>query len=168
MQDLVRIRVADPAEHVRIGQSALQRMIPDGQAAREFFERCGHDIDSAGIECGQPRLARSHMQRRALLRSGLGQREAAVVEQERGQGAAAVGLLGFLAPVQASGDHQVQHQPDVVIEADRDAFADAPERSNLVPHARVTGGSMVRSRKGPAIWACVSVWPEIRCSSASM
>ena len=114
MQDLVGIRVADAAEHMRIGQSALQRVVPHHQAASELIERSGHDIHSAGIESRQSRFALRHVQRSPLLRSGLGQREAAVVEQKRREGSAAVGLLGFLGPMQASGDHQVQYQPNVV------------------------------------------------------
>ena len=126
MQDLVGICIADPAEDMGIGQSAFQRVVADGQAARELIESCGHHVHAAGIERGQSSLALRHVQRGALLRSCLGQREAAVVEQERGESATAIGLLGLLEPVQSPRDHQVQDQPHVIIKPDRNALTDAP------------------------------------------
>ncbi len=128
MQDLVRIGVADAAEDMWIGQGALQGVVADGQAARELVERRRHYVHSARIESCEPRLALGHVQGRALLRSGFGQGQAAVVEKECRESPAAIGLLRPIEPVQPPGDHQVQHQPDVVIESDGDALAHAPER----------------------------------------
>src|SRR6185369_14756674 len=99
MQDLIRIRVADPAEDMRIGQSALQSMVPDREAASELSKRRRHDIHASRIQCGQSRFALGHMQGRTLLRTSLSKGEAAVVEQECCEGAAAVGLLRSLAPM---------------------------------------------------------------------
>ena len=35
--------------------------------------------------------------------------------------------------MQPSGNHQVQHQPQLLINADRDSLADAPEPANRAP-----------------------------------
>ena len=51
---------------------------------------------------------------------------------EGGEGVAAgeFGLSGL--PVQAAGDHEVQHQPEVAFDADGDALADAADADDLL------------------------------------
>ena len=55
-----------------------------------------------------------------------------------------VGLGGVGLPVQAAGDHQVQREPEVALDADRDALTDA---ANLFHAAAFQGG---RRRRGGA------------------
>jgi hypothetical protein len=77
------------------------------------------------------------MQRGAFLAAGLGESERAGIEVERGEDAFAAGSGVPLAPVQASGDHQVKDKPKIVVEADGDALPDAAESGYGVAEGRV-------------------------------
>jgi hypothetical protein len=70
------------------------------------------------------------MQRRAFLRAGFGQDQAAIREIERSQTAGPRNFGSASTPVEASGDHQMQDQPQVVIETYRDSFANPAELSD--------------------------------------
>ena len=67
------------------------------------------------------------MKRGAPFAPGLGQDERAAGKIERGErrtpGACATGGL----PVQPAGDHQMNDQPNVALQTDGDAFADAAD-----------------------------------------
>ena len=52
------------------------------------------------------------------------------------------------APVQPPGDHQVQHQPQIIVEADGDALADPAQLRDLTALRPESGGAAVRSKKG--------------------
>ena len=57
----------------------------------------------------------------------LGKHERAVGKIECRKNVAARGLRSGLPPMQPAGDHQVQHEPKIAVEADGDALADAPQ-----------------------------------------
>src|SRR5579884_3219277 len=67
------------------------------------------------------------MKRRAPLRSGLCQRQRAFRKIERSQVPAAGEADLRRAPVQPSGDHQMNHQPEISLQTDRDPFADVAQ-----------------------------------------
>ena len=71
--------------------------------------------------------ARAHRPARAAasaaFRTGLRQRARAVLELEQRERAAR--FLAF--PVQASGDHQVQHEVQIAVEVEHDAFSQSRE-----------------------------------------
>jgi len=127
MQDLVRVGVADAAQDAGIGQRALERVILAGQRAVERGRVGVEHLEPARIVLGEARLAADEIERRAPLRTGLGQDERARREIERGQAdlAAELGARGL--PVEPPGDHQVQHQEQIALEADHDALAEARE-----------------------------------------
>src|SRR5882724_462031 len=77
MQDLVRVRVADAREDVRVGQRALERVVLAGDRAAELLRVTGEGIDPARVERLKPRLTPHEMYRGALLRARLGQRQRA-------------------------------------------------------------------------------------------
>ena len=71
MQNLIRVRIADAAEKVGIGQSPLQRVIVTLQYGTEGGKvRLGH-VEAAGIVSGERRSSLHHMERRLSLRPGL-------------------------------------------------------------------------------------------------
>src|SRR5580658_2663510 len=70
------------------------------------------------------------MQRRALLGTGFGEKQAAIWKIESCETTGARHLDAAGAPVQASGDHEVQHQPQIVVQPNGDPFADPAELSN--------------------------------------
>ena len=71
--------------------------------------------------------------------------------------------------MQSSGDHQVQHEPEVALEADRDALAD-PRRSSRTaqPSTAASGGSTVRKSETLATRTRFKGRPTMRGSSALM
>src|SRR6185437_6340039 len=67
------------------------------------------------------------MQRSSPFGSSFGEHQRACWEIKGGD-ALAPGKLGlWLAPVQPAGNNQVQHQPEIVIDSDGDALANAPQ-----------------------------------------
>ena len=71
-------------------------------------------------------------------------------------------------PVQAAGNHQVQHRPMVALDADRDTFADAARDVTVLPCKRDGGGWVVRNKNGLAMRMASNGCPGMRVSSASM
>ena len=116
MQDLVRVSVADPAEEVRVGQGALERVRLPAQRGVERGVVGLEHLESARVEPSQPVLAAHHVQRGPLLRSGLGEQQRTLFEVERGQAQTARDLGPRRLPVQPPGDHQVEYQAVPVLE----------------------------------------------------
>ena len=84
MQDLVRVRVADAAEEVRIGQRALERVVLAPQRRGEVSHAAASATSRPpGSSAASAALALHDVQRRALLRARLGQQQRAVREIER-------------------------------------------------------------------------------------
>ena len=71
------------------------------------------------------------------------------VGEVEGEKRVAAGELGVAAaPVQTAGDHEMQDQPKVAVEADGDALADAAQSAvTMRPSTAAMGGSTVRRRK---------------------
>src|SRR5713101_9405344 len=151
MQDLVRVRIPDAGEDVRVGQRALERVILARDGVAEFRLGAGERLDPAGVERDDRRLALQEMNRRALLRPGLGQRERARREVQGRQPELAGHLRAWRFPVKAPGDHQVDRQEEIALEGDDDALAHAAEpgdrwlrRSADRTNARRTGSPASR------------------------
>ena len=98
----------------------------------KLFARRLERLDAAGIQRAQRRFSSHHLQRRALLRARLGEKQRAVLEQERGEHQLRPhpGLLARLAPAQPPGDHQVDDEKQIVVEGEHEALADAAHTAN--------------------------------------
>jgi len=70
------------------------------------------------------------VERGALARAGLGPEKSSVGEIESGQATRRRDLGATFLPVESAGDHQVEDQPEVIVEAYADAFAEAAEMAN--------------------------------------
>ena len=81
------------------------------------------DLQPAGVVIGQAGLAFDQMQGGAALGPGFGQGQAAAGEIEGGEGLFAGQLGTRRPPMQAPGDHQVQDEPELALQADGNAFA---------------------------------------------
>ncbi len=77
-----------------------------------------------------------------MLRTGLGQHQRAIGKIESRQILPPAQLRVARAPVQASRDHQVQHQPEVAVEAESNPLSDATE----LPHGAALGAGQRRLR----------------------
>ena len=83
-----------------------------------------------GIHGVQALLAGDDRQRCAVLGAGFGKHQRASGKIEGCQTLASSQLCLRGLPVQPAGNHQVQHQPEIAFDSNRDALADAPQLSN--------------------------------------
>ena len=125
-------------------------------AARNCVERRVERLDAAGIDVAERGLAAHHLDRGALLRAGFGEQQRAVLELQRRQDdlRAEAGFLARLAPSEAPGDHQVNHEDQRRrhrrAARRRALFACRHARTSctVAPDSPSTGGSTVRRTNG--------------------
>jgi hypothetical protein len=106
VQDLVRVGIADAAEQPWIGKRALQRVALAPQPLGESAQVAGLHVDAAGIQCGQRCAPVDQMQRGTAPAAGFGEH-------------------------QAAGDHQVDHQEELALQAQHHALAQALDAHHL-------------------------------------
>ena len=135
MQDLVGVRVADAAQQLRIGQRALERVVALREPLRERRKVEWRDLESAAIVLGERRFAVDDVERRAALAARLGQRQRSRCKLERCEHRPSRTFRTRLVPVQPAGDHEVQDQPEIACEADRDTLAEPPQCDDVASRA---------------------------------
>ena len=96
-------------------------------AARKASRSLAKTSMPPGSSRGRRLFAANDVQRGAAFGAGFGQHQRAVGEIERGEVVAAAEFRPAAAPVQPAGDHEMQHQPQIAIEADGDALADSAQ-----------------------------------------
>ena len=133
-----------PLSRRGIGQRALERVVLAEQGRAERLEIGIQHLEPARIVRREAGLAFDHVQRCPLLRAELGQHQRAVRKIEAGMGDLARELRSPLAPVQPARDHQVQHQPQIAFEPDRDPLADTAQAQRPCG-PRPSGSAAVRS-----------------------
>jgi hypothetical protein len=74
---------------------------------------------------GQRRLAARQVDRRSLLRSGLGQQKGSGLEVKRGEAELAGELGAQISPPEPARDHQVDDHERLVLQLEDDALAEA-------------------------------------------
>src|SRR5438445_10844448 len=127
VQDFVGIGVADAAADAGMGEGALERPVFGGERLLKGLEVAGKDFDSAWIDGTKALFARDEMQRSAVFGAGFSKDQRAAGEIESRQAAAAGKLRAWIFPVQAPGNHQMQHEPKIAFDANRDALTDSPQ-----------------------------------------
>src|SRR5437763_2030602 len=123
MQYLVAVGVADAAEESRIGERALERMVFALQPLAKRFESGVLQLEPAHVEAGERRFALHEVKRGTLLRSRLGERECTGGKLEQREGESRRRLLTTREPAQPPGDHEVEHEKELVLEREHDALA---------------------------------------------
>jgi hypothetical protein len=127
MEDLVRVGVADAAEGVRIGERAFERVAFARECGGEGFERDLERFETAAVVLAQSVFAAHDVNRCSSLRAGFGQNKRAVVEVEGGEAELSRNLRAFRQPFEATGNHQMDDEEEVVLEAEDDALAEAAQ-----------------------------------------
>jgi hypothetical protein len=89
-----------------------------GKIARENFE-------AAGIEGLENVFAGDDVNGGAMFAAGFGEEKRAVGKIESGEIVFAANFCGGGFPVETASDHEVEDDPEIVVEAEGDAFADA-------------------------------------------
>ena len=82
VENLIGVRVSDPAEQSRIRERAAQRVIAQGQPLAEGGKIAGEEIETSRIERAECVAPLDDVERSALLRSGFGEEESAGCEVE--------------------------------------------------------------------------------------
>src|SRR5262245_65417580 len=118
---------------MRIGERSLDRVLLTRQRLTKLIEAGLEWFESTGIERAECLLAANERDRRALLRSGLGEVERAALELEpREDNLGTDAQFGpGLAPPKPARDHQMNDEKHLLIlrawrtvESEHDAFAD--------------------------------------------
>ena len=155
MQDLVGDPVADAAEEAGIGQRALQRVVLAPHRFAKRLGRRGEQIHAAGIVQRQHLRAAYCMERRALLGVGFRQHQRAVGEIECRQPQLPRQRRACLPPVEPPGDHQMQHQIELIIEVKHDALAEPRQLAHRQPfegfQRRIDGPQQERAAEPNAL-----------------
>jgi hypothetical protein len=118
VQDLVGVRVANPAEDARVGQHALEGVVLGREGGPERRRVRVEHLEPAGVVSAERRLAAHHVERGPLLGAGLGHDQRARREIECRQPDPARRLCARRLPVQPPGDHQMDDDKQLLLERD--------------------------------------------------
>ena len=138
VQDLVRVRVPDSAEDVRIRERTLHRVILPRQARRECGQIRLQHLEAARVEPSEL-TSGDQVQRRLPARSRLGQHHRTGRKIERRKSHLARNRSAALAPAEPSGNHQVQHEGETAFELEDDALAQTTKPDDGAAFNRADG-----------------------------
>ena len=140
MEDLVGISIADAGENARVGEGAFQGAIFFDEGGAEGFDVSSEDVDSARIDGLHVGFVTEEVERGATFGSGFGENERAIGEVEGSKIVSAAKLGSDGTPVEPASDHEVQDEPEAVVEFDGDAFADATKGADGMAFGLFDGG----------------------------
>jgi len=127
VEDLVGVGVADSGEEAGVGQGALRGVVLARQGGAEVRLAGVQHLEAPSVELGERRGALDQVERRPLPGARLGEDERAVGEVEREERAPAADPPAGPAPVQASGDHEVEDQEQIALEREHDPLPEAAQ-----------------------------------------
>ena len=126
------------------------------------MKRGSENFQAAGVERTEGIGTGEDVEGCAAPGAGFGESEDTGIEGEGGEESTGGGWFGggfgrSVAPVQPAGDHEVQGEPEVVFEADGDAFANAEDLANGLTVSgfdrRGGGAQKERAKDGDAVEA---------------
>src|SRR5688572_7609744 len=123
MKNLVGVRVSYSAEKTGIRERTLERVVLAPESRFELVSPDLQRLGAASVELGERILALYQRDGCAPLGAGLRQNQRTVVKVERSESEPAGKLRAGSKPAQAAGDHEVNHDPEIAIESDRDALS---------------------------------------------
>src|SRR3954451_1194009 len=106
MQDLVRIRKADPADGARIRERSLQSMIRRCQSSPKACKISREDVNAARVDASERLFALEKVQCGSMLCPGFCQHERAFRKIEGGEILTSRELRIRIPPMQPSRDHE--------------------------------------------------------------
>jgi len=133
MKNFIGVGVPDSREEMRVGERSLERMSFPGQGFAKIPGRCGEDVESAEVEFLQGSIALDGMQRGTLLRARFGEEQAAAGKIKGGMPAFARDGNSTLLPLEATGNHQMKNEIELVCEIQDDSLADQVDTQNGLP-----------------------------------
>ncbi len=143
VENFVGVRVADATAETGVGESSLEGVIFAGEGDAEGFWGGGEDVDAAGVEGAEGSFALDDVEGGSAFGSGFGEGQGPVGEVEGGEVMTSFGGVGSGLPVEASGDHHVEDEVDVVVGSEGDPFTEAADLGD-----GVVAGGFGRGRDG--------------------
>ena len=132
VEDLVGVSVPDAGEDAWIGEGSLKGAVFGGECGTKVVE-CGRKyVDAAGVDLLGGGFVGKEVERSTAFGARFGEDERALGEVERGKIVAAAEFCSEGTPVEAAGDHEVKNEPEVVVELDGDAFANAVQGADAM------------------------------------
>lgn len=150
MQDLVRVRIPDPAEDVGIREGALERVILAEQPRAELLQIGSEHLEAAGIVLAERRRAADDVQRSLPPGTCLREEQCAPVEVERCKTRPAGQAGARRTPAQAARDHQVQHEVEIPLEHEDQPLAEPIDVENCLAFDRGGRGIVRAEDEGAA------------------
>ena len=130
VEDLIGVGVADATHEARIGQGAFQRVVFGGEGRAEGFEVALRTSIPPGSTDRRPSSPLTMCSDARRFEPASVECQRALRKIESGEVLAAREFDFRGTPVQPSGDHQMEHQPDIALDSDRDSFADTADFAN--------------------------------------
>src|SRR5690606_39034999 len=126
-------------EDPRVGEGALQRPVLGSEGGGELLG-CGvQGLDAARVEPFQRLLGADEPNARPSLGPLLGQDQAPGVEVDRGETHLLRDRRLGTLPTESPGDHQMDHQEQLVGELEDDPLSDPAQPGDLLTHRYVVG-----------------------------
>ena len=115
-------------------------VVATAEDSEEFVEGRREQFQAAGVvQASRPSRPRIRKSEGAMLGAGLGEQEAPPGEVERRQARAARELDSRRLPVESAGDHQMQDEPEIVIEPEDDSLPQSPRLADGLAVGLVQG-----------------------------
>ena len=133
VQNFIRIRITNPANHPRISKRPLQRAILLRKRRSKRSQIAHKYLNPARINRAQSLLARHHMQRRPPLRPSLRHHQRPTRKIKSRQTLPPRKPRPRRPPMQSSGNHQMQHQPQIPIHPNRNPLPNPPHPAHHPP-----------------------------------
>jgi hypothetical protein len=94
---------------------------------------------NAGRPAAESGATGHHVKRSATLRARLGEQKGSVREVHGQEADLAGHLAAWRFPLEAAGNHQVEHQEDVLVELHHEALAQSMQRNDMPTDCRIEG-----------------------------
>ena len=111
-----------PLNRRRIGERALECVVLAREAGRKLFEIGRHYVEAARIVLRQSLRAIDDVEGRTAGAAGLRQHQTSALEIEVSEPLPPWRLCTAVRPMKPAGDHQMQHQVEIVVETHDNPF----------------------------------------------
>src|SRR5690349_3096728 len=130
MEDLVGVRVSNPAEQPRIRERPLERMVLASQSRREVSQVGVQHLQPSAVELLQRVRALYDVDRCPSLRARLGEVERPSLELERSLRELSANRLSALSPAETTRDHEMNDDVQRVVRPNHNALTQPADGSH--------------------------------------
>ena len=125
--------IPDPAEDTRVGEGSLECTVLLQQCLAEPLEPHLQRLDPTRVETGEGLFSSDHMERGTLVRAGLREEERPVGEVQSGMSPLLGNGCTSLLPLEASGDHEMDHGEEIVLQLEHHPLPYPAESRHPLP-----------------------------------